>query len=133
MLLSINGCNEKTTLMPWFSACFLQYFKWFVDNIFGIWIGTSAKWEHFKLTLPFKNLSWKATYLALKADFLDLTLELKNVHVITKMFAWETNKSVSLHPFNFCPFLPLECLKALFLEMSIIIGIKIPILMITDV
>jgi hypothetical protein len=45
-------------LIPRFSACF-QYFKWFVDDIFGIWIGTSVEWENFKLALPFKNLHWK--------------------------------------------------------------------------
>jgi hypothetical protein len=64
------GRHEKTTLIPRLGACF-QYFKRFVDDIFGIWIGTSAKWENFKLALPSKNLHWKTTDLALKADFLN--------------------------------------------------------------
>jgi hypothetical protein len=68
------GRHEKTTLIPRFSAC-LQYFKRFVDDIFGIWIGTSAKWENFKLTLRFKNLHWKTTDLALKAHIVMKTYE----------------------------------------------------------
>jgi hypothetical protein len=41
--------------------------------------------------------------LALKADFLDLTLEIKNGHIVTKTYE-KTNKPVPLHPSDFCPF-----------------------------
>ena len=68
--------------------------------------------------------------LALKADFLDLTLEIKNGHIVTKTYEKPTN--LFLYILQLLPIL-LECSKALFLEMSIVIGIKIPILMITDI
>ncbi len=35
---------------------------------------------------PFKNRCWKATNLALKAGFLDLNLEIKNGHIVIKMY-----------------------------------------------
>jgi hypothetical protein len=75
-----------------------KYFKRFVDDIFGIWIGTSAEWENFKLALPFKNLHWKTMDLALKADFLDLTLEIKNGHIVTKTYEKPTNLFLYIPP-----------------------------------
>jgi hypothetical protein len=78
-------------------ACF-QYFKPFVDDTFDIWISTSADWEIFKLAFPFKNLHWKTMYLALKADFLDLTLEIKNGHIATKTYEKPTNLFLYIPP-----------------------------------
>jgi hypothetical protein len=43
------------------------------------------------LSLAFKNLCWKVTNLSSKADFLDLTLEIKNGQIVTKTYKKLTN------------------------------------------
>jgi hypothetical protein len=47
---------------------------------------------------PFKNLCWKAANLALKAGFLDLNLEIKNRHIVIKMYEKPTELFLCILP-----------------------------------
>jgi hypothetical protein len=56
------GWHEQDTIIPRFGSV-LPYFKCFVDDMLGIWIGNDEKWEEFKSTLKFGSLEWTTTGL----------------------------------------------------------------------
>ena len=55
----------------------LPYFKRFIDDIFGIWIGgDTPAWTQFQNDLSFGSLCWETTKLSSSVVFLDLEISL---------------------------------------------------------
>jgi hypothetical protein len=55
----------------------LLYFKRFIDDIFGIWIGgDTPAWTQFQNDLSFGSLRWETTKLSSSVVFLDLEISL---------------------------------------------------------
>jgi hypothetical protein len=55
----------------------LLYFKRFIDDIIGIWIGgDSPAWTQFQSDLSFGSLRWETSKLSSSAVFLDLEISL---------------------------------------------------------
>jgi hypothetical protein len=68
--------HERLSLLPHYHTQLL-YFKRFIDDIFGIWIGNNEQWSSFKSDLnTFGSLRWEASPLANTAIFLDLEIKL---------------------------------------------------------
>jgi hypothetical protein len=91
------GRHEIDTLIPQFHECFL-YFKRFVDDMFGVWIGNERDWERFVSSLPFGLLTWTTDGLQDSATFLDLTLEIVDDRIVTKTFEKALNLFLYIPP-----------------------------------
>jgi hypothetical protein len=52
----------------------LLYFKRFINDVIGVWIGSDDDWKLFQTSLNFGTLKWTFTPLSQTVDFLDLTL-----------------------------------------------------------
>ncbi len=109
------------SILQMFCWRYLWHLDWYISQV-------GALQTH----SPFKNLCWEATNLALKLVFLTWIWKLRTGTLLSPRCSMRNQQSCFSASLQLRP-IPLECLKVLFLEISIIIGIKIPILMITDV
>ncbi|KAL7460992.1 hypothetical protein ACHAXS_001428, partial [Conticribra weissflogii] len=72
----------------------ILFLRRFIDDMFGIWTGTSEQFESVKNDLPFAKLLWDATALGKSVDFLDLTIIIEDDGTIsTKTY----QKAMNLH------------------------------------
>jgi hypothetical protein len=86
--------HERQTVLPKYGSSLL-FFKRFIDDILGIWIGTDSEWESFQSSLNFGTLCWEFTPLSTSVDFLDLTL---SIDLTTKTISTKTfQKSMNLY------------------------------------
>ena len=92
------GYHELHDIIPRFKHNLL-YFKRFVDDMLGIWIGTDdEEWEAFKTALPFGSLKWETSDLSSSAIFLDLKLEIVDRRIITKTYEKPMNLFLYIPP-----------------------------------
>ena len=104
--------HERISILPNFHNALILYCQ-YIDDIFGIWIGTTTNWEHFQHTLDqCGNLRWKASKLSTLATFLDIIVK------INPATRWlETNSYFK--PMNLFLYIPpnsahpLGCLKGI--------------------
>ena len=98
--------HEVHKLIPSHGACLL-YFKRFIDDIFGIWVGNSTTdWDNFCNDVNnFGILKWdiKQQRLSTTVNFLDLTLTINNDTITSKTYQKEMNlylylPAASAHP-----------------------------------
>jgi hypothetical protein len=96
------GYHEQTSIIPKFKAMLL-YLRRFIDDMFGIWCGTTEEFERFKQALSFKNLRWTTSGLQDSINFLDLNISIENGRIVTQTYEKSLNKflyipSTSAHP-----------------------------------
>ena len=96
------GYHERTVLIPRFKR-WCPYLTRFIDDKFGVWIGTSQQFECLKQTLDFKNLRWTGSGLQDSVDFLDLNISIENGKIVTRTYEKPLNKflyipKTSAHP-----------------------------------
>ena len=95
--------HEETMLLPTYKPYLLLYTR-FIDDIFGIWVGSIEKFEEFKNSLNFCGLTWDTTSLSHTCNFLDLTLTIEStMSISTKTYQKLMNlylylPSTSSHP-----------------------------------
>jgi hypothetical protein len=91
--------HERQTVLPQFGSSLL-YFKRFIDDVIGVWIGSDDDWKLFQTSLNFGALKWTFTPLSQTVDFLDLTLTIdpttRRIH--TKTFQKPMNLYLYLPP-----------------------------------
>jgi len=85
---------QPSTLMP------LRVHKRFIDDIFGVWVGTKSDFKKYVEDLNnFGILKWKASSLSKSVDFLDMTFSLeKNGRITTRTFQKENNPYLYIPP-----------------------------------
>lgn len=75
--------HEMNTLIPRYQHC-LPTFNRFIDDIFGVWTGTAAEFEQFKVdTDDFGILTWDFEEPTTSVNFLDLTITINHRRRIT--------------------------------------------------
>jgi hypothetical protein len=93
------GYYENITILNTFKTNLL-YYKWFIDDIFGIWIDhdysknstqsladPTKPWELFKHTLyQFGSLKWNVEPLTKSTTFLDITITIKDRQLTTATY-----------------------------------------------
>ena len=68
--------HERTSILPAHGNQ-LPYFKRFIDDIIGIWIGgDSQAWTQFQCDLSFGSLRWETSELTNSVAFLDLEISI---------------------------------------------------------
>jgi hypothetical protein len=68
--------HERTSILPTYGDQ-LPYFKRFIDDIIGIWIGgDSPAWTQFQSDLSFGSLRWETSKLSNSVVFLDLAISI---------------------------------------------------------
>ena len=82
--------HENNCLLPLFGNELFLYVR-FIDDIFGIWIGSpdedNIDWKHFQdMTNSFGLLKWKFSELSDSVDFLDLTIQVDNGKITTRTY-----------------------------------------------
>lgn len=78
--------HESECLIPKYNHCLLL-FKRFIDDMFGIWIGSDAEWVEFQNdTNNFGILTWDFEEPSLSVDFLDLTISIEANTIVTTTF-----------------------------------------------
>ena len=105
------GYHEVHNLLPRFGHCLL-YFKRYIDDIFGIWIGSDREWNEFKDSLTFGVLTWDIAeqQLSSSVDFLDMTLSIENGRIVSKTFQKKMNLYLYLPPASAHP---VGCIKGM--------------------
>lgn len=81
---------EHTTLLPTFQNQLFDYRR-FIDDIFGVWVGTVTEFETFKASLPFGDLTWTTSSLSRDVSFLDLQLSIDSSRVSTQTYSKSCN------------------------------------------
>ena len=81
----------------------LIFLRRFIDDLFGIWIGTDERWKEFVADLGFGRLTWTSISPRDSVDFLDLTITIKKNEITTRTFQKAMNlylyiPSKSAHP-----------------------------------
>ena len=96
--------HERDTILDIFRLCLLLYRR-FIDDIFGIWIGTDAEWDRFRNSLNFGDLRWETSPLSTKVTFLDLTIEIDPTtrQLVTKTYQKPLNLFLYLPPHSAHP------------------------------
>jgi hypothetical protein len=84
------GQHKIAVILPTFSSNLL-YFKWYIDDIFGIWLPPSnnklATWEAFKACINnWGSLTWVIEEPSTTTNFLDLTLTITDSRISTATF-----------------------------------------------
>jgi len=107
------GHDENTTILNEFASQ-LIYYRWYIDNIIGIWLlpkhDQATTWNCFKETLNnWGGLQWKYVEPSKKTLSLDLELELHNSSIITRTFQKKMNLYLYI---PLLPVHPLRCLKS---------------------
>ena len=83
--------HEMDTLLPTHGPRLLLLCR-FIDDMIGIWTGTSAQWEVFKKDVnDFGLLTWDIEDPTTTVDFLDLTIRIENNKITTKTYQKELN------------------------------------------
>ena len=100
--------HEVHTILPKYGHLLL-YFKRYIDDIFGIWSGTSdQEWTAFSEDINnFGILKWDINQITptKSVNFLDMTLSIKHNKIISKTYQKEMNLHLyippsSEHPLN---------------------------------
>jgi hypothetical protein len=76
----------------------LIYLLRFIDNMLGIWYGTTEEFECFQQALPFKNLRWTTSSLQDSVAFLNLTESIENGRIVTRTYEKPLNKFLYIPP-----------------------------------
>jgi hypothetical protein len=78
----------------------LYFLRRFIDDKFGIWIGSKEEFEIFKQELnSYCQLKWTSDGLKTAVNFLDLTICINNSHqIITKTYQKPTNLHLYIPP-----------------------------------
>jgi hypothetical protein len=109
------GHYENSILLPNFKSNLL-YYQRYIDDIFGIWIPSTAgnnaeTWESFKNQLnSWGSLKWVIEEPSLNTNFLDLTLSISESKILTKTFQKDMNLYLNIPASSAHP--P-SCLKGL--------------------
>jgi hypothetical protein len=116
------GYHENTSILNRFKPNLL-YYKRYIDDIFGIWIDNTPNstnnnihdpdnpWTQFKETLnQFGSLKWNVESLTHSTNFLDLTITIKNQHLVTNTFQKPLNLYLYIPPLSAHP---ISCFKGL--------------------
>jgi hypothetical protein len=69
--------RERTAILPRYSHA-LPYYGRFIDDILGIWIGTTDEWTAFQADLSYGDLRWITSELSNEVTFLDLTISINS-------------------------------------------------------
>jgi hypothetical protein len=94
--------HERVSLLPCYHSQLL-YFTRFIDDIFGIWIGTDKKGSSFKSDLDtFESLRWEASPLRNTAIFLDLEIRL-NAEWRIETKTYQKPQNLFLTSLSTCP------------------------------
>ena len=95
--------HEVHTLLPRHGSSLL-YFRRFIDDIFGIWVGnTTTDWSNFCNDVDnFGVLTWdiKQQRLSTSVDFLDLTLSIENCRIVSRTFQKDINLYLYIPPLS---------------------------------
>ena len=92
--------HEVHTIIPKYGDCLL-YFKRFIDDIFGVWVGTPQQWSDFCNDIDnFGQLRWdiKKQKLTSSVNFLDLTLTIEGSRIISRTFQKKMNLYLYIPP-----------------------------------
>lgn len=93
--------HEINVILPKYRGQLL-YFRRYIDDIFGIWIGTTeSQWDEFCNDIDdFGILSWdiKTQSRSRSVNFLDLTLTIEGSRVISRTYQKEMNLYLYLPP-----------------------------------
>ena len=66
--------HERFSILPTHGKSLL-YYKRFIDDVLGVWIGTNDDWRQFAITMDdFGSLRWDVSLLSQHAIFLDLNV-----------------------------------------------------------
>ncbi|KAL3800087.1 hypothetical protein ACHAWO_012686 [Cyclotella atomus] len=89
--------HEVHTLIPKHGQ-FLFYFKRFIDDMFGIWIGNTT--NHWLAFCNFGELTWDILdqKLSSSVDFLDLTLTIRGNKIVSRTFQKKMNLYLYIPP-----------------------------------
>ena len=101
------GIYENTVLIPKYKEN-IPYLKRFIDDMFGIFIIKTSedliRWEEFKKDLPYGKLKWTVDPPSRKVNFLDLTIQVDNLGIITtKTFQKKMNLYLYIPPYSAHP------------------------------
>eukprot|EP00957_Ditylum_brightwellii_P084513 6426277-Ditylum_brightwellii.AAC.1 len=89
---------KEEQLYPFFQDYLSKYTR-YIDNIFGIWIGSLHKWEEFKACINnYHGLEWKFSNLSDRVDFLDITLIMHDNTFQTTLFERSINQYLHIPP-----------------------------------
>ena len=78
--------HEKSKLIPAYHHCLLL-FRRFVDDMFGVWIGSDEEWISFKNDVSnFGILTWEFEERCSSLAFLDLTINIEGNRITTKTY-----------------------------------------------
>ena len=78
-----------------------MYFKRYIGNIFGIWIGSKLEWILFSKDINnFGILKWDIdeVFPSKSVNFLDMTLTIKFNKIISRTYQKETNLHLYIPP-----------------------------------
>jgi hypothetical protein len=116
-----EGWHERVTILPRYKGLLplqpnqpslelalpakpLAEHKRFIDNVFGVWIGSEAQFENFKHDLSnFGILTWDVSNLSKSVNFLDMTISIKDGQISTKTYQKENNPYLYITPYSAHP------------------------------
>jgi hypothetical protein len=75
----------------------------FIDDIFGIWVGTDLEFEEYAKDLPFGLLQWDVSKLSKSVNFLDMTISILDGRIVTRTYQKEDNPYLYITPFSAHP------------------------------
>ena len=96
--------HERNSVLPRHSTNLL-YYQRFIDNIFGIWVGTDDEWTLFQQQeLPLGQLQWETSLLTTDSiAFLDLEISIASSELKTKTFQKACNLFLYIPPHSAHP------------------------------
>jgi hypothetical protein len=116
-----EGWHERVTILPRYKGLLplqpnqpslelalpakpLAEHKRFIDDVFGVWIGSEAQFENFKHDLSnFGILTWDVSNLSKSVNFLDMTISIKDGQISTKTYQKENNPYLYITPYSAHP------------------------------
>jgi hypothetical protein len=98
------AAHERNSILPRHSTNLL-YYRRFIDDIFGIWVGTNDECTLFQQQLPFGQLQWETSLLTTDSiAFLDLEVSsIASSELKTKMFQKACNLFLYIPPHSAHP------------------------------
>jgi hypothetical protein len=101
------GHHENTKILTTYAPNLL-YYRWYIDDIFGIWIPNHTApentWATFKDTLnSWGSLEWTTEEPSLHTNFLDLKISVQNQKIITSTYQKEMNLYLYIPPLSAHP------------------------------
>ena len=91
--------HEERELLSFLDDNFLLYLRRFIDDGLGIWLHhhdkrvDTIRWNAFKAAVNNGGLTWEFTPRSKQVDFMDLTIEIADGHIETKLY----KKPLALH------------------------------------